>query len=68
VETLWHGKLGKRLEKASQKGATHALILGPDEMNSGQCVLRDMQTREEQKIPLEHFKDMEKIKSLFKVL
>ncbi len=65
VETLWQGKLGKRLEKASQRGATHALILAPEELKQNLYIVRNMQTREEQKVPIDAFKDMQKIRNIF---
>jgi histidyl-tRNA synthetase len=47
VEVLWNGKLGKRLERAAKMHATHALILGEDELKNGKAVLKDMKTGEQ---------------------
>ncbi len=47
VEVLWDGKLGKRLEKAAKLKATHALIMGADEMKQGKAALKNMKTGEQ---------------------
>lgn len=40
------------LKKASEKMARYAIILGQEEMESGNCKIKDLETREEQSIPL----------------
>ena len=52
VEVLWNGKLGKRLEKADRMKATHALILGEDEMKVGKAMLKDMKTGEQKPVSI----------------
>ncbi|MDX2072858.1 MAG: histidine--tRNA ligase [Alphaproteobacteria bacterium] len=50
VEILWDGKLSKRLDKAAHRGATHALIISPEELARSMCILRNMETREQQEV------------------
>ena len=45
--------LGKQLARAAATGIPFALILGPDELDSGQCTVRDLQTREQETVRLE---------------
>lgn len=65
VDTLWQGKLGKRMEKASKAGATHAVILGGDEFKSKMCVIKNMQTGEQRIIPLEHIYDRQAVAEIY---
>lgn len=54
VERDYHKKnLGNQLKDADRLGATHALILGDDELAQGNAILRNMQTREQETLPLE---------------
>jgi len=65
LEIMWQGSLSKRLEKAAKNGATHVVILSPEELKNEVCIVRNMQTRAEQKIPLEDFDDDEKLEEIF---
>ena len=48
-------KLKRALQRASERGAGHALLLMPDEWARGEVVVRDLDRREEQRISLEEF-------------
>ncbi len=65
LEIYWEGKLSKRLEKAVKNGATHAVILSPEEMKNEVCIVKNLNTRTEQKIPLEDFEDDAKLEVIF---
>lgn len=45
--------LGKQLEDASSRGFTWVVIVGRRELESGQVVLRNMATREEERVPFD---------------
>ncbi len=53
LETLWQGKLGKRMEKAAKVGATHTIILGGDEFKSKKCAVKNMKTGVQEEMELE---------------
>ena len=55
VEIYWQGSDKKRLEKAIKNGATHVVILSPDEEKNGMCIVKNIQTREEQKVLFKDF-------------
>ncbi len=59
VETLWNGKLRKRLEKAAKMKATHAFILGKDELTQGKAALKDMKTGVQTEVSI----DLEKMQA-----
>jgi len=65
LEIYWEGKLSKRLEKAVKNGATHAVILSPEEMKGEVCIVKNLRARSEQKIPLEDFEEAEKLEEIF---
>lgn len=44
VETLWQGKLSKRMEKASKNNASHVIIFAPDEFLRQTCIIKNMAT------------------------
>jgi len=44
-------KLSNQLRYASRKGIPKVIVLGPDELQSGQVVLRDMLTEDQRKVP-----------------
>ncbi len=46
------GKLKAQFKQAERVGARYALVLGGNEVRSGQAKLKDMQTREETPVPL----------------
>jgi histidyl-tRNA synthetase len=45
--------VGKQFKLATQRGATHALVAGPDELKRGAVKVKNLQTREEQEIPVD---------------
>ena len=68
VDILWQGTLTKRLEKAAKNGVTHAVILPPDEVKEEKCIIKNMATREEQKVLWNDFADMEKLAKIFNIV
>ena len=44
--------VGKQMKAAAREGAREVLIVGPDELERGAVVARDMSTGEEREIPL----------------
>lgn len=46
------GSLKSRMKRAGKLGAAHVLILGPEELDQGQGILRNMDTKEQQMTPL----------------
>jgi histidyl-tRNA synthetase len=45
--------LGKQLEDASSRGFAWVVIIGKRELETGELVLRNMRTREEERIPID---------------
>jgi histidyl-tRNA synthetase len=45
--------LGKQLEDASSRGFARVVIIGKRELETGQVVLRNMRTREEERVPVD---------------
>jgi histidyl-tRNA synthetase len=45
--------LGKQLEDASSRGFAWVVIVGKREMESGELVLRNMRSREEERVPVD---------------
>jgi histidyl-tRNA synthetase len=52
VEMTYGGGLGKRLKKANKMNASYALIMGEEEMASGNVTLKNLDTGEQ--VPLHH--------------
>ncbi len=48
-----HAKLDKQFKYADKKNILFAVIIGSQEMNSNTCILKNLQTGEQQQIPLE---------------
>jgi histidyl-tRNA synthetase len=46
-------RLPRELERANRLGVRFAVIVGDTELESDQCILRDMKTREQRPVPLE---------------
>ena len=44
--------LSRALEDADRKGATHSILVGPDELKEGKVVLRDMKKREQKAVEI----------------
>jgi histidyl-tRNA synthetase len=49
--------VGKQFKNAAALGARRVLVLGPDEVAEGVAVLRDMQSGEERRVPLDRIQD-----------
>jgi histidyl-tRNA synthetase len=49
--------VGKQLKLAAARGASHAVIMGPDERAEGAVVLRDLTGGDERRIPLDRVHD-----------
>jgi histidyl-tRNA synthetase len=45
--------VGKQFRNADALGARRAVVLGPDELAAGVAVLRDMQSGDEERLPLD---------------
>lgn len=46
------GKLGKQLERAHKRGARLAVVIGPDEVTSGEAVVKDLARGEQVRVAL----------------
>lgn len=58
AELDWNSKkVGKSLEKADHLGATYALVLGEDELNSQEIRLKKLATREEISLKIDQLRD-----------
>jgi histidyl-tRNA synthetase len=55
--------LKSQMKQADRLGATHVLIVGDNEINQGSVILRNMTTKEQTSIPIEHV--VETIKANF---
>lgn len=65
VEIDWQGKLSKRLEKAAKNGASHVVIISPEEEKEGACIIKNMTTREEKKVFFEDLTSEDSIIGIF---
>ncbi len=52
VETIYTGNIGKRLKKATKLNASHALLLGENELVSGQIQIKNLDASTDVKIAL----------------
>jgi histidyl-tRNA synthetase len=50
---LQHQGVGKQFKQASALGARRTIVLGPDEVRDGLVVVRDMESGEERRVPLD---------------
>lgn len=53
ADSVWGGAVSKQLQKASKLGATHALILGEEELSSGMYKIRDLNIGVEETLKLQ---------------
>ena len=53
AEQAWRGNMKKRMQKADASGATVALILGDDELAAKEVTLKDLQSGEQRRVPLD---------------
>jgi histidyl-tRNA synthetase len=49
--------LKSQMKRANRLGAGHVLIVGESELQNGAAVLRDMQTKAQQEVPMDHLVD-----------
>jgi histidyl-tRNA synthetase len=52
VDLGYSGNLSRRMKRANKLGACHAVILGDDELAQGVATLRNMETGEQESVPL----------------
>ncbi len=52
VEIAWQGSVKKRMERAAKNEATHVVIVSPDEMSRGTCLIKTMKTGAQEEVPL----------------
>lgn len=58
VETDYTGaSLKSQMKKADKSGAGHTLIIGEQEMKDGIAILRNMQTKEQEELPLRNIEE-----------
>ncbi len=55
VEIAWQGSLKKRMERAAKNDATHVVLFAPDEAERSACVVKNMQTGEQQEVVVSDF-------------
>lgn len=68
VQIDWLGTLKKRLEKANKKCATHVIIMPVDEIEKEIVVIKNMQTRKEDKVSFADLRNLEKLKEIFGIV
>jgi histidyl-tRNA synthetase len=49
--------VGKQLELASIRGATHAVVIGPDERAKQEVVVRELKTKSERRVAMHAIAD-----------
>ncbi len=57
VDMAFRGNMKKRMSKASESGAAYALIIGDDELDRGEAMVKQLATGEQKSIPLEALAD-----------
>jgi histidyl-tRNA synthetase len=57
VELAYRGNMKRRLQRANKLNASHALILGEDELAKGVVALKDLDTGEQEEVPLDEVVD-----------
>jgi len=68
VETDYTGSsLKSQMKKADKYGALHTLIVGEQEVETGKCILRNMQTKEQLEIPVQNIVEALRTKLLERV-
>jgi histidyl-tRNA synthetase len=68
VEIVWNGSLTKRLAKAAQQEVTHVVLIPEEEVNRRACIIRDMQTRKEKEVSIDHLAQEETLDQLLQDL
>jgi histidyl-tRNA synthetase len=57
VDLGYSGNLSKRMKRANKLNARYAVILGEDELQRGTATLRDLDSGEQEAIPLPQLQD-----------
>jgi histidyl-tRNA synthetase len=57
VDLAYSGNVGRRMKRANRVSAAVAVMLGEDEMSRGAASVRDMDTGEQQEVPLDTLAD-----------
>ena len=57
VDLAYSGNVGRRMKRANRVSAAAAVMLGEDEMSRGAASVRDMDTGEQQEVPLDTLAD-----------
>ncbi len=57
VDLAYSGNVGRRMKRANRVAAAAAVMLGEDELSRGAASVRDMDTGEQQEVPLETLAD-----------
>jgi histidyl-tRNA synthetase len=57
VELAYRGNMKRRLQRANKLNASHALILGEDELSKGVVALKDLDTGEQEDVPFDEIVD-----------
>ncbi len=60
-QPIYSGNISKRLKKAHKGNCTHALLIGGEELQSGQLSLKNLKTGEQKKMPLSDILSLLKI-------
>ncbi|WP_119422890.1 histidine--tRNA ligase [Desertibaculum subflavum] len=53
VELAYKGKVGQRMKRADRAGASHAILVGDDELKAGEVTLRDLKDGSQEKLSLD---------------
>ena len=51
-DMAWRGNMKRRMQKAAASGASHAIIIGDNELDAGAAAVKDMATGEQRNVPL----------------
>ena len=57
VDLAYSGNVGRRMKRANRVSSSAAVMLGEDEMSRGAASVRDMDTGEQQEVPLDSLAD-----------
>ena len=61
VDIFWEGKISKRLERASKKGATHVVFMAPEEAARRAIKIKNLKTGEEKEVFVSDLADSAKL-------
>lgn len=52
IDILWNGTLGKRIGRAAERGASHVILLGGEELKRNACIVKNLNTGEQAEMSL----------------